>query len=187
MAHDRTFPIWLHDLQHGRRKAKERAFEAFLDAWHERIYLCSRRMLGNHEDAADATQEVLIQVYKSAEQFAHRSAFSTWVYAIATRKALDALERRKRHRSCTFDEAFFESERALQVDPFFDGDDAARNLHAAIQALPARQNQVFVLRYFEELSYAEIAEMTGVSEGSLKASYHHAVAKIKSQVILSVQ
>lgn len=186
MAHDRTFPVWLHDLQHGRRKAKERAFESFLDAWHERIYHCHRRMLGNHEDAADATQETLVQVFNSAAQFAHRSAFSTWVYTIATRKALDALERRKRQRTLSFEEAYLERERALEADPLFDGDETARQLHAAIEALPSRQNQVFVLRYFEELPYSEIAEMTGISEGSLKASYHHAVAKIKSQVILAL-
>lgn len=186
MAKTKMVPIWLFDLQHGKRKAKERAFERFLDDWHRPIYACVRRMLGNHEDAADATQETLIQVFKSAGQFEGRSAFSTWVYAIATNKAHDALKKRQRHRSLNLEEAFLEASEALQSDPWFDGDEAMRRLHAAIEVLPARQNQVFVLRYFESLSYAEISEILGTSEGSLKASFHHAAAKIKSHVMLTM-
>jgi RNA polymerase sigma factor (sigma-70 family) len=180
-AHQAT-PIWLHDLQHGRRSAKERAFEAFLDAWHARLYAFIRRMMGNHEDAADVTQETLIQVFRSASQFQGRSAFSTWVYTIASRKALDAIEKRNRLRTLNFDELFVANEVALQSDVGFNGDEVERRLHAAVAALPPRQRQVFTLRYFEGLSFAEIAEMTDLSEGSLKASYHHAAAKIKLHV-----
>ncbi len=184
MTVTRNIPIWLHDLQHGRRKAKERAFEAFLDAWHARLYRYIRRMMGNHEDAADVTQETLIQVYRSAERFEGRSAFSTWVYTIASRKALDALEKRNRHRTLEFDEAFAQARTTLATDVLFTGDEIERRLHAAVVALPPRQRQVFTLRYFEALPFADIAEMTDLTEGALKASYHHAVKKITQHVTL---
>jgi RNA polymerase sigma-70 factor (ECF subfamily) len=184
---DTSVPIWLPDLQRGRRRAKERAFEAFLDAWHERLYAHCRRMMGNHEDAADVTQETLIQVYKSASQFEGRSSFSTWVFTIASRKSLDALKRRKRDRTIAFEDAYSEAHAALQSDVHFSGDDAELQLHAAIAALPPRQRQVFNLRYFEELPFSQIAALTGTTEGSLKASYHHAAQKIKSFVTTSLE
>ncbi len=182
---DTAIPIWLHDLQRGRRRAKERAFESFLDVWHERLYAYCRRMMGNHEDAADVTQETLIQVFKSAGQFEGRSAFSSWVFAIASRKALDALKRRNRDRTIGLEEGFLQAKAALQADALFSGDDAEVRLHAAIATLPARQRQVFNLRYYEGLPFAEIAGMTGITEGSLKASYHHAAQKIKSHLTTS--
>lgn len=182
MAVNQATPIWLHDLQHGRRKAKERAFEAFLDAWHARLYSYIRRMMGNHEDAADVTQETLIQIYRSAERFEGRSAFSTWVFTIASRKALDALEKRNRQRTLDFDEAYPLAHAALAADVLFTGDEIERRLHAAVIALPPRQRQVFTLRYFENLPFAAIAELTNLTEGSLKASYHHAVKKITQHV-----
>lgn len=182
MAEETAIPIWLNDLQHGRRKEKERAFRSFLDTWHQRLYHFVRRLMGNHDDAADVTQETLIAVFRSAAQFEGRSAFSTWVYTIASRKALDALEKRSRQQTIGFEEAFHAAEVALMADAHFSGDEVERQLHAAVAALPPRQRQVFVLRYFENLPFAEIAAATGVSEGSLKASYHHAALKIKQHV-----
>lgn len=187
MAARHEHPIWLHDLQHGRKRAKERAFNAFLEVWHQRLYAYSRRMMGNHEDAADVTQEVLVQVFKSAHQFAGRSAFSSWVYAVAGRKALDALKKRNRERTLDFDESYTLARAALQADALFSGDEAELALHAAIAALPPRQRQVFTLRYFDGLPFAEIASITGTSEGNLKAAYHHAATKIKSFVLTSFE
>jgi RNA polymerase sigma factor (sigma-70 family) len=175
-------PIWLAALQNGHHQAKEKAFMAFLDVWHVRIYEFIRRMMGNHEDAQDVTQETLVQVFKSAHQFKGQSAFSSWVFTIASRKSLDALKRRKRTMPLEFDDAFAIADADLQSDALFSGDEAERWLHAALAALPPRQRQVFTLRYFEALPYSEIASMTGTSEGSLKASYHHAVVKIKGKI-----
>ena len=57
-----------------------------------------------------------------------------------------------------------------------------RELHKAIQRLPEKQRVVFNLRYFEEMKYDEISEITGTSVGALKASYHHAYGKVKADL-----
>ena len=73
-------------------------------------------------------------------------------------------------------------ERSIDNDPSFNGDALQRELHKAIQRLPEKQRTVFNLRYFDEMKYEDIAEITGTSVGSLKASYHHAYTKIKSSL-----
>ena len=67
----------------------------------------------------------------------------------------------------------------IDEDPYFNGDALQRELHKAIQQLPEKQRLVFNMRYFDELKYEDIAEITGTSVGALKASYHHAYNKIK--------
>jgi RNA polymerase sigma-70 factor (ECF subfamily) len=71
----------------------------------------------------------------------------------------------------------------LSQDTLYDGDEIQRRLDAAVAALPEKQKVVFILKYFEDKKYSEIAEITGTSEGALKASYHHAVNKVKEMVV----
>ena len=70
----------------------------------------------------------------------------------------------------------------LMSDPYFDGDLAEAQLFKAIDQLPEKQKLTFELRYFQDLPYKEISEITGTSEGALKANYHHAVKKIKKEM-----
>ncbi|MGA1374051.1 MAG: RNA polymerase sigma factor [Flavobacteriales bacterium] len=172
-------PVWLEELQHPRSSAaRERAFRQLIAEFQLPVYRPVRRLLGNHADADDATQETFIQVHRSIGSFRREAPFQAWILTIAGRKALDLIARR-RTREMSLDMAFEQAERALVADPLFHGDAAERALHAAVLALPERQRQVFVLRYFDEVPYAEIATTTGVTEGALKASYHHAAEKVR--------
>ena len=69
---------------------------------------------------------------------------------------------------------------ALQSDVLFSGDEIQARLQTAIAQLPEKQKAVFIMRYYNELKYEEMAEITGTSVGALKASYHHAVQKIET-------
>lgn len=180
-------PDWLEDLKPSAAPdVRERAFRLFLAEWQRPVYRFVRRMLVVHEDADDVTQETLIQVARSVEGFRGESAFSTWLFQVANRKALDHLAAAKRRRALSLSRApgMEDHLAALAADPFFDGDEAERRLQAGLACLPPRQKQVFILRYFEALPYAEIARITRLSEGSLKASYHHAAGKLKQFLVL---
>jgi RNA polymerase sigma-70 factor (ECF subfamily) len=178
-------PDWLKDLAEAEGLRRERAFAAMMQAWHVPIYSYLRTMLNEHDDAADATQETFIQVVRSINAFRGEAKFSTWLYTIARRKGLDALRSRKQRSLRNAHPDASDWEERLEADPFFDGDDAERQLHAALQLLPARQREVFTLRYFQEMAYADIAELTGTSEGAAKASYFHAKNKVQSHLISS--
>lgn len=73
--------------------------------------------------------------------------------------------------------------RKLQQDEYFNGDKIQAELQKAIIKLPEKQRVVFNLRYFDEMKYEDIAEITGTSVGALKASYHHAYNKIKETLL----
>ena len=177
-----TQPIWLSDLRDAAGLRRERAFASMMQDWHAPIYSFLRGMLNEHDDAADATQETFVQVLRSIDTFRGEAKFSTWLYTIARRKGFDALRTRKQRslRHAHPDASDWESR--LEADPFFDGDEAERQLHAALQLLPTRQREVFTLRYFQEMAYADIAELTGTSEGAAKASYFHAKNKVQDHL-----
>ena len=73
-------------------------------------------------------------------------------------------------------------ERKIDEDAYFNGDQMQRELHKAIQRLPEKQRIVFSLRYFDEMKYEDISEITDTTVGALKASYHHAYNKIKDDL-----
>jgi RNA polymerase sigma-70 factor (ECF subfamily) len=75
--------------------------------------------------------------------------------------------------------------RKLEQDAYFNGDKLQTELHKAIISLPEKQRIVFNLRYFDEMKYEDISEITGTSVGALKASYHHAYNKIK-EILLNL-
>jgi RNA polymerase sigma-70 factor (ECF subfamily) len=104
------------------------------------------------------------------------AAIFTWMYRIATNETLGFL-RSQKHTS-SFSEN--ESLRAAVSTDGPDGGEITRRLNAALHTLPPKQRQVFDLKYFGEMKYEDIAEITGTSIGALKASYFHAVKKIES-------
>ena len=95
---------------------------------------------------------------------------------------LNYLRRQKVKSLLSFESISASLEKKIDEDIYFNGNELQRELHKAIQRLPQKQRIVFSLRYFDELKYEEISEITGTSTGALKASYHHAYNKIKEEL-----
>jgi len=150
--------------------------------YQQQIYYHCRNLLLSHDDADDAAQNTFIKVWQNANQFKGESRLRTWVYRIATNESINLI--RKRKPTIDFDEAQPEMADMITEDLYLSGDDIALKLQKALCNLPFKQKLVFTLRYFEDLSYSEIAVLTSTSEGALKASYHHAVKKL--EIYLSV-
>ena len=100
----------------------------------------------------------------------------TWLYRIAHNEAITFLKQRKQLYS--IDDEDFTEQANFEADEYFDGDATQKLLMQAVSTLPAKQRQVFCLKYFEDKKYEEISELVGTSIGALKASYHIAVEKI---------
>lgn len=155
---------------------REAGLRLLMRTYQNRLYGHLRRMLGNHPDADDALQNTLVKVWKNFDQFRGDAALYTWLFRIATNEALTQIEKRKHTRHhIPLNESPL---RAVHDGP--GSEEIARRLQDAIATLPPRQRQVFDLKYFEELTYEEIATLTQTSVGALKASYFHAVKKIES-------
>lgn len=155
---------------------REAAFEVLVTTYQKPLYSHLRRMLGNHEDADDALQNTFIKVWRNVDRFRGDASLFSWLYRIATNEALNIINQKVPYNKTS--KADEMSLVAASDGP--DGDAISRKLQAAMLTLPEKQRQVFDLRYFEEMKYSQIAEITGTSVGALKASYFHAVKKIEA-------
>ncbi|MBQ8169758.1 MAG: RNA polymerase sigma factor [Bacteroidales bacterium] len=161
---------------------REESFRGIVDAYTERLYWHVRRFLCSHDDTNDLLQDIFIKIWTALDSFRGESRLYTWIYRIATNEVLNHLRKQKFRSYMSFESASATLEKKIDEDPHFNGNDLQRELHKSIQRLPEKQRVVFNLRYFDELKYEEISEITGTSVGALKASYHHAYNKIKDDL-----
>lgn len=132
-----------------------------------------------HEDTDDLVQEVFLKVWGSIGDFKEESKLYTWIYRIAVNESLSHLRRKKKRFFIPMVSVEKELVGHLDDQNCFAGDEIESALQKALLKLPEQQRMVFNLRYFEEMKYKEMAEILGLTEGALKAHYHHAVKKIK--------
>ena len=160
----------------------QQAFNAIVDSYSERLYWHIRRFVCSHDDTNDLLQDIYIKIWKALPSFKGDSQIYTWLYRIATNETLTFLRRQKIISFIELDSPTENMIKKIENDPFWNGDTLQRELHKAIQRLPQKQRIVFNMRYFEEMKYEDIADITGTSVGSLKASYHHAYNKIRTEL-----
>ena len=160
------------------RKQPEQGFRQLLQRYQQPVYWYARRMVVSHADAQDVMQETFIRVFRSFGQYDEHQPLNAWLYRIATNEALRLLGKRKGMAELSLDDTsddLFD----LKADEYVDyGNVEAVQLQKAILALPAKQQIAFNLRYYDELSYEAIAQITDSTEANVKANYHYAKEKI---------
>jgi len=163
-------------------KSRNFAFSKLVNTYQERLYWHIRRIVIGHDDADDVLQNTFIKAFKNLDKFREDSQLFTWLYRIATNEALTFLKKKKRNIFVSIDEVGHTLSSKLEASPELSGDAIQLKLQQAILTLPTKQRLVFNMKYFDEMKYDEISEVTGTSVGALKASYHHAVKKIEAFV-----
>jgi len=130
---------------------------------------CTRfatRMLGNREDAEDATQETFLRAYRSLARYEERQAFRTWLFQILINRCRTAAVRReRRHRMFLVDDNAVAS---ASVRPAAEASDLRAELQRVVDALDPDQREAFLLKHVEQLSYDQMAAATGVGVSALK-------------------
>ena len=157
----------------------EKVFNQLVKENSEKLYWHVRRLVNSHEDADDLLQEIFLKIWTALPSFRGEAQLSTWAWRIATNETLNWLRRERVRAALKFSSVDAEMERRIQADPYFNGTAAQRELAKAVAKLPDKQRQVFIMRWWDELSYEEISAITGTSVGSLKASYHIAQEKVR--------
>lgn len=123
----------------------------------------------------------MISIWKNLHRFEGKSHPFTWCYSIVRNAALTELKRENRHKSSDVDSL---SHAAISpVDLKWDGDEISKKVQEVLAKLPEKQQMVFELRYYQDLSFKDISELTGTSTGALKANYHHAKIKMEENLI----
>ena len=162
--------------------SKDEAFTRLVQEYKERLYWHIRKIVLDHDDANDVVQNTFIKVHLNIENFNENSTLFTWMYRIATNEALNFIKSKAKKMGLKNQEWIEAISDNLEADPFFDGDEAALILQKEISKLPEKQRIVFNMRYFDGMNYDSISEILDTSVGALKASYHHAVKKIKTKL-----
>jgi RNA polymerase sigma-70 factor (ECF subfamily) len=160
-------------------ETKDRGFRILIEQYQRRIYQVIRRMVLIHEDADDLTQNTFIKAYRHLDKFREDSGLYTWIYRIAVNETLSFLEKKKKRFFFSVDDHQEKLESYIDQPGSLDGNEIEKKLAKALLTLPEKQRLVFHLKYQEEMTYEQMAEVTGTSTGALKASYHHAVKKIE--------
>ena len=154
-------------------------FNLLVREYQERVYWHVRKMVISHDDADDLVQEIFVKVWKNLNSFREDAKLYTWIYRIATNECLTFLKKKKRKYLIPIHDVSQELSEKLDEDVQISGDEVQLKLQKALLKLPDKQRVVFNMKYFEEMKFTEIAEITGTSVGALKANYHHAVKKIE--------
>lgn len=156
------------------------AFNLLVRKYQERLYWHIRKIVIDHDDTDDVLQNTFIKVFKGLHGFKEDSQLFTWLYRIATNEAVTFLRKKKRKFFLPIQDVEFQLAESLESDEYFNGDEIQLKLQKAILTLPEKQRIVFNMKYYDEMKYEDMAEILDTSIGALKASYHHAVKKIKS-------
>lgn len=147
--------------------------------YQQRVYWHVRKMVIDHDDADDITQEVFIKIHKAIETFREDSQLFTWIYRIATNECLNFLNKKRRRFFLPIEDISVQLSSKIDSSNDLSGDEIQKKLQKALLQLPDKQRLVFNMRYYDDLSYEDMSEITSTSVGALKASYHHAVKKIE--------
>jgi len=168
------------DVVRRARDGDHGAFGVIVETYRDRLFGLAIGILRERSAAEDVVQETFIKAYKNLTGFRGDSSIYTWLYRIAVNTAHNHLRRASRRTEVDFEEVApiieargqnpAESTANAELGVAIDG---------AIQNLPPRQREVFMLHYFERMTHREIAEVLGVTEGAVKANFFHAVQKLK--------
>ena len=155
------------------------AFEELILRYQKPIMSLVIRYTSKVNDAADIAQKVFIKVYTKLSSFKRLSTFKTWLFAIAINICRNELRRDKKWGvpqnvddlqlglPAGLDEGIVKTQKR-------------KILVKALAHLPPKQKSVLILRVYEEMTFAEIARASGITENSAKVNYHHAVKKLKN-------
>ncbi|MDH7516563.1 MAG: sigma-70 family RNA polymerase sigma factor [Bacteroidota bacterium] len=159
------------------------AFNELVRRYQERIYRVLLRLVGDRDDALDLAQDVFFRAWKGIRDFRGDAQVFTWLYRIAMNLGLNHIRKRKL-RSALPLHTLQNEEPAHPENPQheIERDEIRELIERAVEKLPAKQRAVFILRYYDDMPYEQIASILNTSVGGLKANYFHAVQKLRNSL-----
>ena len=161
-----------------RWQANPDAFADFFHRYSAMVLRTAYLVLGDKEEAKDALQEVFLKVWQARQVFdPAKGNVSAWLYRITVNLCVS--KRRKRRPLVLPEESF---KPMVSSDPNPAGEFKKGKLMMALDSLPPKHREVVVLRYFDDLSYKEIAQAMGIPVGTVKSRLNHAIRKLRARL-----
>ena len=167
------------------------AYQELMQRYHPRIYSLIYNMTSNREDTEDLLQEVFIKAHSALPKFKGNSSFYTWVYRIAVNRTINFLKKRKRRGTLSLndvdtgierDEVYVELSR--KNTPFRDArmTEIQEKLNNALQRLSEKHRTVVVMHDIEGIAHDKIAEIIGVSSGTVRSRLFYARKQLQAEL-----
>ncbi len=162
---------------------KDTAFKQLLDLYQERLYWHIRKIVITHEDANDVLQDTFIRIFRSIQTFKEESALHTWMYRIAYNESIRFLSKNNKNNVLNIDDSSINYIEYGEQDSYFNPDEVQLKLQSILAQLSNKQRFIFQMKYFDDLSFKEIAAITDINENTLKSSYYSTVKIIEEKII----
>ena len=155
------------------------AFGILVDRYHDRYARFAVHMIGNREDAEEALQDAFVRAFRSLEQYEERERFGAWLYRILVNQCRNTLVRRRRD-SAAFPDVDPET---LAAPAAGDEEEAARErMRELLAALPSVQREALLLKYTEDMTFDEMAAVTGDGVSALKMRVRRALERLRALI-----
>ncbi len=166
------------------------AFRELVEAHQQRVIGTVTRMIGDHNDAEDLSQQIFVRVWKSAPRWEPTAKFTTWLYTILRNLVFNECRRRARHKTISLDAAADDEDHPQQ---FPDGNTKAPDttmldeemqdaIERSIQELPEAQRMAVIMRRYQDVSYEEIAEVLDLTVPSVKSLLFRARTELREKL-----
>lgn len=153
------------------------AYGILVDRYYDRYARFATHMLGSAEDAEEALQDSFLRAYRSLGRYEDRERFGAWLFRILVNRCrTTAVRRRSREKTFVNNDGLL---LGASEDHSADNDAWREELDHALVQLPAEQREAFLLKHVEELSYEEMAELTGVGVSALKMRVKRACERLR--------
>ncbi|RBP66991.1 RNA polymerase sigma-70 factor (ECF subfamily) [Brevibacterium sanguinis] len=152
------------------------AFESLVRRYEMKLLRFCLRTLGDRQDAEDVVQDALVQAWRSLGSLSEPAAFGTWIYRLASNRCMDLLRRRAARPADAHDpeDLSVHADGSVSVEKSVEARRALAHFSQVLEGLSSEQRVTWVLHQMEGLSYAEVAETLGISEGSVRGRIHRA-------------
>lgn len=161
------------------RLGEERAFIEIVEFYYPRCLRFARNMVGNDQDAEEAVQDAFVRVHDSFPRFREDARFDPWLFRILANRCRTLMARTRRHES-VIEYGELPSTAAVSDES---GADWAEEVTAVLESLPAEQREAFLLRHVEDLSYEDIAVVTGAGLSALRMRVKRACDTLRARLV----
>lgn len=174
--------VWINEILNGEREK----FSFIVEKYQTMIFRIAMGYTHSKEDAEDLTQDIFIQIYRSLASFRQESEFSTWIYRITVNQCINFSNKNKIRKlfvdiSNSFSNLLHSDDNQNALEKM-ETDEQNRKIKKAIDTLPARQKEAFILSKYNDLSQREIAETMNISVGAVEQLLQRAKDKLKKNL-----
>jgi RNA polymerase sigma-70 factor (ECF subfamily) len=163
------------------------SFQLLVERYQTRMFALARGYTKSPVECEDLVQETFLKAYARLDTFQHQSSFYTWLYRIGTNTILDWMKRRGRSPVTSVENPeLFGTPATVKVaapDAQLEREEIARITHAVLEHLPDIFRQVLVMREFEDMAYQDIADVLGISIGTVESRLFRARARFKDKLL----